>query len=97
MGFNDLGILLSCDLREAPGGKKGHDPLRFIGIDASPFSVAKSLVLAEMLGMLSETMGQRVRELDVLQASQLVLLSTFWCCCSCAVLDIVSGSTFISA
>lgn len=50
VGFNDLGILLSCDLREAPGGKKGHDPLRFIGIDASPFSVAKSLVLAEMLG-----------------------------------------------
>ena len=57
MGFNDLGILLSCDLREAPGGKKCHDPLRFIGIDASPFSVAKSLVLAEMLRMLSEKHG----------------------------------------
>ena len=96
MGFNDLGILLSCDLREAPGGKKGHDPLRFIGIDASPFSVAKSLVLAEMLRML-ETKGQRVRELDVLQPFQLVLLSTFWCCRSCAVLDIALRPTLISA
>ena len=53
VGFNDLGMLLTCDLREAPGGKCSN-PLRFVGIDASAFSVAKSLVLAEMLRMLGE-------------------------------------------
>eukprot|EP00438_Fugacium_kawagutii_P013222 Skav207298 [mRNA] locus=scaffold1463:162875:168326:- [translate_table: standard] len=43
-------MLLTCDLRDAP--TPSREPLRFVGIDASAFSVAKSLVLAEMLGML---------------------------------------------
>ncbi|CAE7567241.1 RPAP3, partial [Symbiodinium pilosum] len=48
VGFNDLGILLSCDLREEPS-KNVLGPLRFVGLDSSAFSVAKSKVIAEML------------------------------------------------
>ena len=47
VGFNDLGVLLTCDLRNGPADAIG--PLRFCGIDMSPFSVAKAAVLAEIL------------------------------------------------
>lgn len=51
VGFNDLGILLTCDLREAPHEQPFPKALRFVGLDGSAFSVAKSLVVAEMLQM----------------------------------------------
>ena len=52
VGFNDLGMLLTCDLREAPhGSQPSPKALRFVGLDGSAFSVAKSLVVAEMLQM----------------------------------------------
>jgi len=46
VGFNDLSLLLPCTLN-APPGHQG--PLRFVGLDPNPFSVAKSLVIAEMV------------------------------------------------
>lgn len=51
VGFNDLGMLLTCDLREAPHEQPSQKALRFVGLDGSAFSVAKSLVVAEMLQM----------------------------------------------
>ena len=51
VGFNDLGMLLTCDLREAPHEQPSPKALRFVGLDGSAFSVAKSLVVAEMLQM----------------------------------------------
>ncbi|CAE7191376.1 RPAP3 [Symbiodinium sp. KB8] len=48
VGFNDLGLLLSCEMRDEPA-KNVLGPLRFIGLDASAYSVAKSKVIAEML------------------------------------------------
>lgn len=48
VGFNDLNLLLHCQLAGAPPSRR-QGPLRFVGFDASPFSVAKSMVIAEML------------------------------------------------
>mmetsp|Transcript_101092 Transcript_101092/g.294350 ORF Transcript_101092/g.294350 Transcript_101092/m.294350 type:complete len:493 (-) Transcript_101092:28-1506(-) len=49
VGFNDLSMLLTCDLRDPPSEDSRAGPLRFVGIDSSPFCVAKSTVLLEML------------------------------------------------
>ncbi|CAJ1460671.1 unnamed protein product [Effrenium voratum] len=47
VGFNDLGMLLTCQLLPAP---QGPGPLRFVGIDCSAYSVAKSLVIGSYCG-----------------------------------------------
>jgi tetratricopeptide (TPR) repeat protein len=46
VGFVDLGVLLSCDIVDAPEGRTG--PLRFVGVELSCFAVAKSLVIWQM-------------------------------------------------
>ena len=55
VGFNDLGMLLTCQLLPAP---QGPGPLRFVGIDCSAYSVAKSLVIAQLLRTLAGTMAR---------------------------------------
>merc|ERR1712061_46637 len=47
VGFNDLSVLLVCDLQDPPGDRAG--PLVFKGVDMSSYSVAKSAVVTEML------------------------------------------------
>jgi tetratricopeptide (TPR) repeat protein len=47
VGFVDLGVLLSCDVGEAPKGRTG--PLRFVGVELSCFAVAKSLAIWQMI------------------------------------------------
>lgn len=47
VGFVDLGVLLSCDIGEAPKGRTG--PLRFVGVELSCFAVAKSLAIWQMI------------------------------------------------
>ncbi|KAL3942544.1 MAG: hypothetical protein SGBAC_003290 [Bacillariaceae sp.] len=48
VGFVDLGILLEADLQGPP--KLGmNGPLSFLGIETSPYAVAKTLVVWEML------------------------------------------------
>ncbi|KAG5177594.1 hypothetical protein JKP88DRAFT_332187 [Tribonema minus] len=49
VGFLDLGALSSCLVEPASDSSKTGRPLRWIGYDMSPFAVAKSLVIAEML------------------------------------------------
>ena len=46
VGFVDLGVLLSCELCDAPKSRAG--PLRFVGIELSCFAVAKSLAIWQM-------------------------------------------------
>lgn len=47
VGFVDLGVLLSCDISDAPKGRKG--PLQFVGVELSCFAVAKSLAIWQMI------------------------------------------------
>eukprot|EP00298_Acanthocystis_sp_HF-20_P018731 c22019_g2_i2.p1 GENE.c22019_g2_i2~~c22019_g2_i2.p1 ORF type:complete len:529 (+),score=177.00 c22019_g2_i2:24-1589(+) len=47
VGFCDFGLLLNCELKDNDSGNNG--PLKFVGVDQSPFTIAKSLVIYEML------------------------------------------------
>jgi hypothetical protein len=47
VGFVDLGILLAAELSDPPANRDG--PLRFIGIEMSPYNVAKSHVIWQLL------------------------------------------------
>lgn len=48
VGFVDLGILLTADLRDPP--TKSHSgPLTFLGVESSPYQVAKTIVIWEMV------------------------------------------------
>jgi len=65
--FNDLSMLLHCQLSDAPSGCQG--PLRFMGFDLNPFSVAKSLVVAEMLRRAGDKSTREVPIQHCLQVS----------------------------
>lgn len=60
VGFNDLGLLLTCSLH--PGESGGSGPFKFVGVDSSAFVAAKCMVLADMVGTASVSAG------DCLQA-----------------------------
>ncbi len=47
VGFVDLGVLLICDIADAPKGRMG--PLQFVGVELSCFAVAKSLAIWQMI------------------------------------------------
>lgn len=47
VGFNDLGTLLTADVRPAPDGYFG--PLRFVGYEMNAFNVAKSQIIVTLL------------------------------------------------
>ena len=51
VGNNDLGLLLASMENVLPPSTNDQigKPLRFVGVDSSPFSVAKTLVVAQML------------------------------------------------
>jgi hypothetical protein len=55
VGFVDLGVLLSSDVKDGPHGRSG--PLRFVGVELSTFAVAKSLVIWQMIIQSSQSNG----------------------------------------
>ena len=65
IGFNDLSVLLNCELE----GENNHGQLRFFGVDQSSYSVAKSLVLVQML-----------RQDTPIENCLQVFLSSTWSC-----------------
>ena len=87
VGFVDLGILFAAGLKGPP--KKRHGPLRFLGIDMSAYTIAKTHVVWELL---KETQcGSSQQRHDHLRRIMQVWYSASWGeGTACAVKDALS-------
>ena len=52
VGFVDLGIIMVADI-----DKRGNSPLKFVGIDSSPYVVAKTFLIWELIQHAASKMG----------------------------------------
>ena len=79
VGFIDLGILLSANLHDPPSDSH-VGPLRFIGVEKSPYAVAKSLVLWEMMKNIpaGKENSQKIDYLPAIRSILQVWFSATW-------------------
>lgn len=73
VGFVDLGILFAASLNAPPIGRNG--PLHFLGVETSSYSVAKTLVIWEML---KQTPAEGDKRDSHLRSIAQVWFSTTW-------------------
>ena len=77
VGFVDLGVLLAADLAGSFVDRSESKPLNFVGVEQSPYSVAKTLVIWEMLEQISSHSNPEHQKRHLRNVAQ-VWFSAIW-------------------